>query len=166
MSSSHWNKGRNRNLETMPYDPMLGWYTASTLGAMLMCFLLCVACDKVKQRVVRYHKFRTQRQMQMLTVKRDDSPDRQSLPAIVFEDEDGLNSPTKREASDADANQCPRVEPDKVTNKNIPDPTLSPTLSLQDTKLQILEVHPDCPLHSPRSSVRSSFLADENDSCS
>lgn len=36
----------------VPYDPMLGWYTAATLSAFLLAFLACVGLERVKQEAV------------------------------------------------------------------------------------------------------------------
>ena len=38
------------------YDPKIGWYTAGTLSAMLIGFLLCIALDKLKRIVAKRRK--------------------------------------------------------------------------------------------------------------
>ena len=38
------------------YDPKIGWYTAATLSAMLIGFLLCIALDKLKRMVAKRRK--------------------------------------------------------------------------------------------------------------
>ena len=35
------------------YNPMMGWYTAAALSGMLVIFLLCLALDKAKTRVLQ-----------------------------------------------------------------------------------------------------------------
>ena len=36
----------------IPYDPMLGWYTAATLSTLLGAFLVCVGLDKLKNKLL------------------------------------------------------------------------------------------------------------------
>lgn len=38
--------------EPLPYDPMLGWYTAATLSGLLILFLACVGLEKVKDKIL------------------------------------------------------------------------------------------------------------------
>ena len=38
------------------YDPKIGWYTAATLSAMLIGFLLCIVLDKLKRVFVKRRK--------------------------------------------------------------------------------------------------------------
>ncbi len=36
----------------LPYDPMLGWYTAAVLAGMLVLFLICLGLEKIKVRIM------------------------------------------------------------------------------------------------------------------
>ena len=55
---------------TMPYDPLMGVYTASTLSSMLVMFLLCVLYYKVKSVTKRlYRKWRRSRSLRRKTPK-------------------------------------------------------------------------------------------------
>ena len=38
--------------DPLPYDPMLGWYTAAALSAMLIAFMLCVGMEKLKDELI------------------------------------------------------------------------------------------------------------------
>ena len=38
--------------DPIPYDPMLGWYTAATLSGLLLVFLACVGLERIKQEAV------------------------------------------------------------------------------------------------------------------
>lgn len=38
--------------EPLPYDPLLGWYTAATLSGLLILFLACVGLEKVKDKIL------------------------------------------------------------------------------------------------------------------
>ena len=44
------------NSEPLPYDRMMGWYTAATLSTMLVLFLIGVALDKAKRRFYRWRR--------------------------------------------------------------------------------------------------------------
>lgn len=45
-------------LGKIPYNPLLGWYTAAVLSGMLVVFLLCVALDQVKQTFYKWRRKR------------------------------------------------------------------------------------------------------------
>ena len=47
-------------LGKIPYNPMLGWYTASALSGMLVLFLVCVALDKAKRTFYKWRRKRRQ----------------------------------------------------------------------------------------------------------
>ena len=49
--------------DPLPYDPMLGWYTAATLSGLLMLFVICVALEKIKDRLLTIFE-RTSREEQ------------------------------------------------------------------------------------------------------
>lgn len=38
--------------DPLPYDPMLGWYTAATLSGLLLVFLACVGLERIKQEAI------------------------------------------------------------------------------------------------------------------
>lgn len=38
--------------DPLPYDPLLGWYTAATLSGLLILFLACVGLEKIKDRIL------------------------------------------------------------------------------------------------------------------
>ncbi len=45
-------------LGPMEYNPMMGWYTAITLSAMLGIFLVCLALDKLKRQLCKWYRRR------------------------------------------------------------------------------------------------------------
>lgn len=44
--------GVSSSKEPLPYDPLLGWYTAATLSGLLVLFLACVGLEKIKDRIL------------------------------------------------------------------------------------------------------------------
>lgn len=43
---------RDRSDDPLPYDPMLGWYTAAVLSGLLFAFIACVGLEKAEKRLM------------------------------------------------------------------------------------------------------------------
>ena len=42
--------------EPLPYDPMMGWYTAATLSGMLLLFLIFIVLDNLKRKFFKWRR--------------------------------------------------------------------------------------------------------------
>lgn len=68
---SHFSDNFVSSKEPLPYDPMLGWYTAATLSGLLVLFIACVGIEKIKDKIVSLFENRH--------LKRDNSIQEESL---------------------------------------------------------------------------------------
>ncbi len=58
------NKYKSR-LGKVPYNPLMGWYTAASLTGMLVLFLICVVLDHVKRRFYKWRRERRKRRKEL-----------------------------------------------------------------------------------------------------
>ena len=56
--SSTVNGFHSSSHDPMLYDPMLGWYTAATLSALLLAFIVCVGLERAKNEISKEWKRR------------------------------------------------------------------------------------------------------------
>lgn len=59
MNNHYWTYWTTRsvvNPKPLPYDRMMGWYTATCLSTMLVLFLIFVALDKAKRKFTRWRR--------------------------------------------------------------------------------------------------------------